>query len=162
MSRRRLSRWPYVEDVAGLLRTNMPVGSATAKSAKRNQRLKVRLSDTPEKRRQYSQTYRDRHPERARESQRRWRERNVEVDTARWKARNWAKYGVTPEQYEQMMLDQNGVCAICNQSCIRALAVDHDHETGVVRGLLCWKCNTGLGRLEQYLDRAIEYARRPR
>lgn len=53
-----------------------------------------------------------------------------------------AVYGITPEAY-QMLLDwQGGVCAICERpSKVRRLAVDHDHATGKVRGLLCRHCN---------------------
>lgn len=58
-----------------------------------------------------------------------------------------AKYGITPDQYNALLDDQNGVCAICYDKCItRAwLCVDHDHKTGKVRGLLCSRCNTALG-----------------
>lgn len=56
-------------------------------------------------------------------------------------------YGITTEEYDRILERQNGVCAICVQVCIsgRRLAVDHNHETGEVRGLLCCKCNRGLG-----------------
>ena len=52
-----------------------------------------------------------------------------------------------------MFDSQKGVCKICKCSCKsgKQLAVDHCHETGVVRGLLCAKCNTNLGRIEAYL-----------
>lgn len=57
------------------------------------------------------------------------------------------KYGITPEEYAERLEQQNGVCAICSQTCKsgRRLAVDHDHVTGTVRGLLCGTCNIGLG-----------------
>jgi hypothetical protein len=56
-------------------------------------------------------------------------------------------YGVSLERYDEMLTTQGGVCAICEQTCPtgRYLAVDHDHDTGLVRGLLCSKCNPGLG-----------------
>lgn len=59
-------------------------------------------------------------------------------------------YGLTLKQYDKMIEDQGGVCAICggiNENGHR-LAVDHNHETGKVRGLLCRKCNLGLFALE--------------
>lgn len=63
------------------------------------------------------------------------------------------KYGVTPEQRKQLLDKQNGGCAICRatvgNSQGKPLAIDHDHKTGKVRGLLCSRCNTGIG---QFLD----------
>lgn len=56
------------------------------------------------------------------------------------------KYNITPDEYLRMVDEQRGRCAICHElPSKRALAVDHDHETNKVRGLLCIKCNTGLG-----------------
>lgn len=58
------------------------------------------------------------------------------------------EYGITLDQYNQMFEEQEGKCAICgkHQSELKfALAVDHNHDTGEVRGLLCRKCNTGIG-----------------
>lgn len=55
------------------------------------------------------------------------------------------KFGITPEQYEELYAQQNGCCAICGRhqsSFKRRLAVEHDHgELGQVRGLVCFKCN---------------------
>lgn len=64
------------------------------------------------------------------------------------------RYGVTPDDYEAMSRAQNGVCAICKKTenrytekhnRLRGLSVDHNHQTGEIRGLLCNKCNKGLG-----------------
>lgn len=68
----------------------------------------------------------------------------------------WKSIGInnfTQEDYDKLLATQNGVCAICiKPPKTRALAVDHDHNTGVVRGLLCGKCNTGLGLLGDTVD----------
>jgi len=53
-------------------------------------------------------------------------------------------YGITIETYEEMYSAQNGKCCICNDA-YPALYVDHNHKTEAVRGLLCARCNTGLG-----------------
>lgn len=66
-----------------------------------------------------------------------------------------ARFGITPEQYQEMHDVQGGVCAICEKpeksraqsGRVKSLAVDHDHETGAVRGLLCANCNKGIGNL---------------
>jgi hypothetical protein len=64
-------------------------------------------------------------------------------------------YGISLEKFNEMMESQNGFCAICKESekrMIRGknadLSVDHDHKTGKVRGLLCYSCNTGIGKLK--------------
>ena len=60
-------------------------------------------------------------------------------------------YNITLEQWNQMLKVQNGICAnpYCNKVIVGSdVHVDHDHETGKVRGLLCARCNTDLGRLE--------------
>ena len=61
-----------------------------------------------------------------------------------------AKYGLTLEDYDNMLEQQKGVCAICGgiNPSGRRLAVDHDHKTGEIRGLLCQHCNTHLGWYE--------------
>jgi hypothetical protein len=59
------------------------------------------------------------------------------------------KYGITLEQYEEMLEAQGGVCKICKQPPgERLLAVDHCHNSLQVRGLLCGRCNTSLERIE--------------
>lgn len=60
------------------------------------------------------------------------------------------RYGLTKDQFQMMLQSQGGVCAICVQSCQTKdhLSVDHDHRTGQVRGLLCHRCNTLLGKSE--------------
>lgn len=56
------------------------------------------------------------------------------------------RYGITPARYAAMLKEQDGRCAICDQPAgRRRLAVDHKHETGKIRGLLCTGCNTALG-----------------
>lgn len=76
-------------------------------------------------------------------------------------------YGLEAGQYDQLYAIQNGVCAICNRAtgASKKLAVDHDHDTGEVRGLLCKLCNRDiLGHLRdsiEALERAIAYLKDP-
>jgi hypothetical protein len=76
-------------------------------------------------------------------------------------------FGITIEQYDAMLEEQNGVCAICEcpetaklRGKLKELSVDHDHTTLKVRGLLCWHCNTAIGKLKEnakLLRKAAEY-----
>jgi len=75
------------------------------------------------------------------------------------------KYGITPEQWNVMYTKQNGCCAICKKQSgklksNRKLAVDHCHDTNIIRGLLCQACNTAIGKLHHditILQNAIDY-----
>lgn len=92
----------------------------------------------------------------------------------RIRAKNLARYDITPATYDLMFDDQNGNCAICFKAGYRlgsggeanrynVLCVDHDHETGVVRGLLCMRCNRAIGMLgdsHEVLVSAISYLKR--
>lgn len=73
------------------------------------------------------------------------------------------KYGITVERYEAMFAAQGGVCAICKQPPKdRDLAVDHCHQTGYIRSLLCNRCNMGVGYFGDHpriLDAAAKYIR---
>jgi len=53
------------------------------------------------------------------------------------------KYGITVAEYEEQLTQQNGKCYICKRPCAtgKRLAVDHDHHTNRIRGLLCYRCN---------------------
>lgn len=69
-------------------------------------------------------------------------------------------YKMTPEEYKKLYEKQTGRCAICFGESKIKLCVDHNHSTGKVRGLLCKKCNSGIGLLQEnteFLYRAIKY-----
>ena len=65
------------------------------------------------------------------------------------------QYGITLDQYNERLHNQNNVCAICKNQCKsgRRLAVDHCHKTGKVRGLLCSACNQTLGKFQDNIER---------
>lgn len=81
-----------------------------------------------------------------------------------YQARCWSaglrnRYGIDAQQYQALHHDQNGLCAICGRACPsgKRLAVDHDHESLEVRGLLCLSCNVHLGWYENHVDNVVEY-----
>lgn len=68
-------------------------------------------------------------------------------------------YGITVSEYERMSADQDAACCICGET-EALLVVDHDHDTGDIRGLLCRACNRGIGMLSddpKLLTRATAY-----
>lgn len=114
-------------------------------------------------------------PDRRRELDRRSYEKNKEkrrADSRRWAQENpehrrdyhlRKKYGITLEQYTEMSARQAHRCAICHakeKEGGRPLAVDHDHLSGAIRGLLCGQCNRGIGSFGDDSERmgaAISY-----
>jgi hypothetical protein len=80
------------------------------------------------------------------------------------------KFGLSMEEYNEFMAKQDSSCAICNSSFSHKrngqearLAIDHDHKTGKVRGLLCGSCNRALGLLKEdkrIVQSAVQYLER--
>lgn len=115
---------------------------------------------------------RDKHRDKRRRSDPEYRERQAEYGKMRY-AQNPEKYresrlkryyNLTGQEYQQMYQAQGGLCAICGNPQIsgRQLAVDHDHESGLVRGLLCQSCNRGIGYFGDDVSRlesAVGYLR---
>ncbi len=67
-------------------------------------------------------------------------------------------YGLEADEYKKLKKDQKNICKICGKKT--KLYVDHNHDTGKVRGLLCHKCNTGIGLLNdnlELLEKAVKY-----
>lgn len=99
--------------------------------------------------REAQRRWRQRHPERNRELQQRYREQNLEkTKLAVWRSNLKRKYGISEQQYHALEEEQDGQCPICTTHCLELperLSVDHDHMTGKVRGLLCRHCNIALG-----------------
>jgi len=77
------------------------------------------------------------------------------------------KFGITHEQYEKILAQQKGICAICKKFRLnkgkKYMAIDHCHKSGKIRGILCHFCNRGLGSFEDsqdFLINAIKYLAR--
>lgn len=99
-----------------------------------------------------------------REAERRKKRGDPEKYALYERKRALARYGLTIEDYDALLEDQAGVCAICGKPCRsgRRLAVDHCHTSGKVRGLLCVTCNQGLGAFEdnpELFSAAVRYLR---
>jgi hypothetical protein len=87
-----------------------------------------------------------------------WREQNQEAYKAlNRKSHLKIKYGLTVEEVDQLAQAQDYACAICGTT-ERELCIDHNHETGVVRGLLCGPCNTAIAVLGDDLDGVLRAA----
>ncbi len=101
--------------------------------------------------------------ERVAENRREWRVKNPEREKyTQWKSDLKRHYGLTPEDYEALFDGQSGCCPICGLTLPEGknTHVDHDHKTGVVRGLLCHHCNMLLGQArdsKEVLRAAIAY-----
>lgn len=110
--------------------------------------------------------WRAEHRERTNFLNRRWRAQNKERDVEAQRARNrkhvLAQYGLSPADYADLLESQHGTCAICKGKPEGNLHIDHCHETGRVRGLLCGSCNRAIGLLREdqaLLAAAAEYLR---
>lgn len=116
----------------------------------------------PTKNAEYNRNYRRRHPERARAANKKYAERYPERRRAsrlQWESKHpgyvrkqWREwklrraYGIGVVEYERLFMLQGGLCAICGRADLKfRLAVDHDHVSNSVRGLLCSCCNQGIG-----------------
>jgi len=122
------------------------------------------------RRRQYSKEYYHANRDAIIEYQ---RQQRLNIPLEKWT--EWSRksrHGMSKQQFEDMLADQDGKCSICldpigvvvgtrkkeGQAC-----VDHCHLTGKIRGLLCTRCNTGIGHLRDSVDnvtRALEYLKR--
>jgi|LakMenEpi03Aug12_release.lakeMendotaPanAssembly.Ray.scaffolds.fasta_scaffold1303032_1 hypothetical protein len=108
--------------------------------------------------------YKEKNPEKVKFSQKLWYDANKERHRENTLKR---KYGLTLDDYEKMLQEQNSSCAICfvkmENTKKKYLCVDHNHLTGDVRSLLCDPCNTAIGLLKENQEvilRAAEYLKR--
>jgi hypothetical protein len=90
--------------------------------------------------------------------------------TKQWEYNLQRQYGLSVDEYNSILNEQKGKCAICGETENEAMrgkamkfAVDHDHATGVIRGLLCGNCNRGIGNLQDSITtmtNAIDYLKK--
>jgi hypothetical protein len=144
----------------GKLEYNRAYRKANREKILERQRLWVKAH--PEKIRQYNQSWRDKHPEVKRANTLRYYYRNREKSNARslrysqskigWLRFIKQEYGLSEEQYDALVLESCGRCGVCGKNFEGAgrshCAIDHDHATSKVRGLLCMRCNLNVAVLE--------------
>lgn len=128
------------------------------KRAEHNKRARERLSADPSARKRYNKQ--------KREAARVRREQDPDYREKHNTSARLARYGISRVEFDALRKAQNDTCAVCGSSLDVGMHVDHCHDTGKVRGLLCRRCNvaegqiraTGIGarafgeRLQHYLD----------
>lgn len=105
----------------------------------------------------HSNTWYHQNPEKARAQRQRYYQGHKEEF---WAANLRSRFGLSVENFMTVLEAQQHKCAICCGVFTSRPCVDHDHETGEIRGLLCGECNLGLGKFKdnkQTLQAAIEY-----
>ena len=112
------------------------------------------MLDKKERKRQTNRACYLRNKERQLERQRLRRKNNPEPDK-RYMLK--ARYGLTIDDVEQLVKNQQYLCAICESSLVDGIKhIDHDHKTKQVRGILCHKCNLGLGLFKDSAELLIK------
>lgn len=124
---------------------------------------RVCLECYPEYRRQKAQAFVEKNPDYFKDRY----ANNEEYRDNRKNSQYLNRYGITLEEYNQLLENQNGGCAICGTANAgkdrKYFCIDHNHKTGKVRGLLCPKCNQGIGLLQdspRILIAAAEYLKK--
>jgi hypothetical protein len=108
--------------------------------------LRGRNKAFTERQRKSSKEWAKNNPEKVRETHKEYRiKHGLEISRSK---REWSlnsKYGLTENEYNLILKKQKGKCIICGKKQKKTLSVDHCHKTGWIRGLLCFRCNFGLG-----------------
>lgn len=130
-------------------------GLTTACKECRNKNTYNWNKNNPEKVKQANLSYKQKRKEYYADPNRMLKYRNADIKR---------RFGLTHDQYEEMLDSQKGVCAICKKFRLnkgkKFMAIDHCHKSGKVRGVLCHLCNRGLGLFDdnrELLISAIEY-----
>jgi hypothetical protein len=123
---------------------------------KTNEKRRKRYAEDPEYRERVLAAKRGRKTQRL-PSDPEFREKKRARDRAKnWKHRKVANAHVV--DYDAMLGRQGGVCKICRKPALKRLCLDHDHANGWIRGLLCHKCNTGVGLFDDDIGRILRAA----
>ena len=164
--RYEMSRTPYIERSKARYLTHKSLIKDqrkvryTKNKAHELETQKVWVSNNPRRVKEIKKRYRDTHKEEAKTYN--TQHRKAEADHYKLYKKEWRKtngkrerlrdkYGISMPQFLEMLNNQNHKCGICQDDFIEA-CVDHDHSTGEVRGLLCHKCNAGIGAFQDNPD----------
>jgi len=126
---------------------------------KKKEGIKKWFEENREQKLAYMKQYREKNKEKIQQQNRDWKRANPIAS----RKQTLKVYGLTVDGYNKMFSKQKGCCAIClkHQTDLKeTLHVDHCHETGKIRGLLCFRCNSMLGKCgdnTEILKSAIEY-----
>jgi hypothetical protein len=132
--------------------------------------------ENPEKTAEHSKRSRIKNQEKIRKYKKEWEIKNkprLQEKSKEWYNKNAMrvkntrliyKFGITLDEYNELLNKQKNSCSICgNPPRLQKFAVDHDHKTGKVRGLLCRDCNVGIGNLKDdpdLIEKAIQYIKK--
>jgi hypothetical protein len=136
-------------------------------SRKNKDRLKAKREQRKDIIRAQRKANREANIKKIRAHQAAWQKKNGHRNAAYYrKYRLKVEYGLTPLRYERLLAVQGRMCLICDEphSERDKLAVDHDHATGQIRGLICRRCNAGIGLFRDsrnFLRRAAAYLKNP-
>ena len=123
-------------------------------------RLKKKYEENPSPQLAQAKKWAEENSEKIKTIQKTWKERHPDKRKLYTRNSRIRAYGISPETYYEMLQKQGNECAICKaKSTRRAMAIDHDHTTGKVRGLLCDGCNMSLGHIErkEWVEKANKY-----
>ncbi len=140
--------------------------------AKTKARSAKHYKDNPKKVNADSAKWGKKNPEKRKISRKKWVKKNPEKAKTIAKRTRLKKYGLSIDDFENMVDEQSNRCVICGEyevirnyknGKIKELSIDHDHETGQVRELLCHRCNTMLGMAGddfEILQKGSEYLKK--
>lgn len=123
-----------------------------------NKQQREHRKNNPKKYKKYYNNRRKKHLEEDRAARRAYNKSHPEKHRGRQYKK---KYGISLQEYNSLLISQGGVCKSCGSPPSRRnLDIDHDHSTGMIRGLLCSNCNTALGLLKEdplRIKKLLEY-----
>jgi hypothetical protein len=125
-------------------------------SEKQKQYFREYYLKNKKKRNEQSREWSNSNKEKCKKYVYRWRKNNrIRTHKIDKRAHLKNRHGITSEYYDKMLSNQNGCCEICGKPHTdykRSFHVDHNHLTGNVRGLLCVRCNAGIGLFQDNTD----------